>query len=102
MIHADITVDPVLLGEVCRAFGVSRLMLFGSALRDDFNSQRSDVDVLVEFLPGVKAGLFTLVRLEEQLAGLFDRKVDLLTPAGLSKYFREGVLASAETIYVAA
>jgi predicted nucleotidyltransferase len=38
---------------------VRRLSLFGSILRDDFGPD-SDVDVLVEFLPTVRASLFDL------------------------------------------
>lgn len=37
--------------------GVSRLLVFGSILRDDFRPD-SDVDVLVEFLPGRTPGMF--------------------------------------------
>lgn len=100
MLRLEITVDPVAVAKLCREFGVARLSVFGSALRDDFDAERSDVDLLVEFRPEVGAGLFALVRLEEKLAELFDRKVDLLTPGGLSKYFRDDVLASAEPLYV--
>ena len=44
---ADASVD----AEFCRRNGVRRLAAFGSALRDDFGPE-SDVDLLVEFLPG--------------------------------------------------
>jgi predicted nucleotidyltransferase len=35
--------------EVCRRFGVKRLDLFGSALKDDYAPGQSDIDLLVEF-----------------------------------------------------
>jgi predicted nucleotidyltransferase len=35
--------------EVCRRFGVARLDVFGSAARDDFDPERSDMDFLVVF-----------------------------------------------------
>ena len=38
--------------EFCRAQGIRKLSLFGSVLRDDFDPQRSDVDVLAELRPG--------------------------------------------------
>jgi hypothetical protein len=38
------------LGRLCRLHGVRKLEVFGSILRQDFDPQRSDVDVLVEFL----------------------------------------------------
>ncbi|MDQ3480300.1 MAG: nucleotidyltransferase domain-containing protein, partial [Actinomycetota bacterium] len=37
--------------ELCRHFRVRRLDVFGSAIRDDFDPGRSDVDFLVEFEP---------------------------------------------------
>jgi predicted nucleotidyltransferase len=101
MLHSAITADPVILATECEQFGVARLSAFGSALRKDFEPTRSDLDLLVEFKPGVSASLFTLVEFEEKLSELFGRKVDLMTPGCLSKYFRDEVLALAEPLYVA-
>jgi predicted nucleotidyltransferase len=39
--------------------------------------------------------------MQEELSVLLGRKVDLNTPAGLSRYFREKVLREAETLYAA-
>jgi len=39
------------IAEICARFGVACLEAFGSALRDDFNPDESDLDLLVEFLP---------------------------------------------------
>ena len=100
MLSSAISVDPVAMAQLCREFGVARLSAFGSAVRDDFDVERSDVDLLVEFRPEARAGLLALVRLEDKLTELFDRQVDLLTPDGLSKYLRNEVLASAEPLYV--
>jgi hypothetical protein len=41
------------IGRLCRLHGVRKLEVFGSILRQDFDPQRSDVDVLVEFQPQV-------------------------------------------------
>ena len=71
--------------------------MFGSVLRDDFSSD-SDIDVLVEFLPGKVPGL-EFFGYDEQLAKLIGSKVDLNTPASLSKYFRDSVMQHAVTIY---
>ena len=102
MLHAQVIIDHDSVSALCREFGVSRLAVYGSAIRDDFDVERSDVDVLVDFLPGQSQSLFTLIRLEDRLSTLFDRKVDLTTFGGLSKYIRDRVLASAETLYDAA
>ena len=83
----------------CRRHRVRRLSLFGSVIRDDFTPQ-SDVDVLVEFEPGYAAG-FEFFDMRYELIDLFNREVDLHTPASLSPYFRQEVLDEAEEIYVA-
>ena len=84
----------------CRANGIRRLALFGSVLRDDFRPD-SDVDVLVEFQPGVRVGL-AFIRMQDELSAILGHKVDLNTPGSLSKYFRNEVLKEAEDLYVAA
>jgi len=84
----------------CRRNRIRKLALFGSVLRDDFGPD-SDVDVLVEFEPGTRVGL-RFFALEQELSELLDQKVDLNTPAFLSKYFRDQVLAEAEALYVTA
>lgn len=35
----------------CQRFGIERLFIFGSALREDFREGDSDIDLLVEFDP---------------------------------------------------
>jgi hypothetical protein len=86
------------LANFCRRHHIRRLSLFGSVLREDFRPD-SDIDVLVEFEPGVKVGLIRLAGIELELSELFGRKVDLRTPADLSRYFRQDVLAVAEVQY---
>ena len=84
--------------DFCRANRIRRLALFGSVLREDFTPS-SDVDVLVEFDPGQVVGLLRLAGMEIELSGILKRKVDLRTPAELSRYFRQQVLDSAEVQY---
>jgi hypothetical protein len=67
-------------------------------LRGDFGPD-GDVDVLVEFVAEERVGYLKLARIERQLSELLGRTVDLRTPAELSKYFRDGVLAGAEVVY---
>jgi predicted nucleotidyltransferase len=93
-----IRVDPPQIAEYCRVHGIRRLSLFGSVLRDDFDPLRSDVDVLVEYLPGTKLG-FNHFGFEEQLSRLFARRVDLCTPDMLSRYFADEVLSTALLLY---
>ncbi len=88
------------LAAICRRHAVRRLSAFGSVLRDDFLTS-SDLDLLVEFEPGRTPG-FGFFRLQEELTGLFGRRVDLNTRASLSPYFRDRVLFEARDLYVAA
>ena len=37
--------------RACQRYGVVRLYVFGSSLRDDFHPADSDIDLLVEFQP---------------------------------------------------
>ena len=95
-------VSKVKLAEFCRRHNIKKLSFFGSVLREDFRRD-SDVDVLVEFEPGHVPGLFGLADMEAELSALFGgRKVDLRTPAELSRYFRDRVLKEAEVQYAAA
>ena len=102
MLLSNLIIDDQALAAFCKEYGVARLSLFGSILRDDFDSECSDVDVLVEFRPEATKSLFTLVRMEQELSRLFGRRVDLNTPGSLSKYFRDKVMESAEVLYDAA
>ena len=88
------------LARLAETFGVRRLALFGSALREDFTSE-SDIDVLVEYRPGTRTGL-RFFALQEELEKLFGRKVDLNTPGFLPAAFRADVVANARDLYVAA
>ena len=64
------------LAAFCYARGISRLSLFGSVLRDDFDPARSDVDVLVNFKPDRIPG-WDFFTWNEDLAQILGRKVDL-------------------------
>jgi len=100
MAKARIDIPKDEIAEFCRRNRIRRLALFGSVLRDDFTPQ-SDVDVLIEFEPDARVGL-RFFALEEELVGILGRKVGLNTPGFLSDYFRDDVLAEAETQYDAA
>jgi uncharacterized protein len=97
--YHDIVIRQEPLAEFCKRHQIRRLALFGSILRDDFGPN-SDVDVLVEFYPGVRTGL-RFFAIQDELSEILGRKVDLNTPECLSKYFRERVLADAEVQYAA-
>jgi predicted nucleotidyltransferase len=86
------------IGEFCRKHHIQKLSFFGSVLGKDFGPD-SDVDVLVEFEQGQVVGFLRLSGMEIELSEILGRKVDLRTPAELSRYFRQEVLDSAEVQY---
>ena len=72
-----IPIDREQIARFCRERGIRRLSLFGSVLRGDFDPQRSDVDVLAEFEPGVlKQVGFRYFGYGQELAAIIGRKVD--------------------------
>ncbi len=93
-----IAIDREKIAAFCRERGIRKLSLFGSVLRDDFDPQRSDVDMLAEFLPGRTPG-WEFFGWNEDLGPIIGRKVDLHTPNNLSRYFRDEVLREALTVY---
>jgi predicted nucleotidyltransferase len=76
-----IKIDRERIAAFCRERGIRKLSLFGSVVREDFDPETSDVDVLVEFLPGRKPG-YGYVHCREALEGMLGRRVDLVTGLG--------------------
>jgi predicted nucleotidyltransferase len=98
MATVKISVPQEKIERFCRQNHIYKLAFFGSVLREDFNPD-SDVDVLVEFEPGYVPG-FAFFGLQDELAELLGRPVDLHTPNFLSPYFRNEVLTNAQVQYV--
>lgn len=76
-------------------YGVESLAIFGSVARNEA-TERSDVDLLVEFSKPV--GLFDLFALQDELEEILGRPVDVGTKASLKPRVRERVLE--ELVYV--
>ena len=97
-----IALDRDALARACRAHGVSRLTIFGSATSAQFDTKRSDVDFLVEFAPGPEDAFADYFGLREDLETLLDRDVDLvMTSAVRNPYFSAAASEGAEEIYAA-
>lgn len=88
------------LADFCKRNHIRKLSVFGSAVRGELQPD-SDIDLLVEFEQDLTPGLFSIVRMEMELAEMLGRKVDLRTPEDLSQYFRDEVLRNAELQYQA-
>ena len=100
----NLTVPIEAIAEFCQRWGIAEFALFGSMLRDDFGPE-SDVDVLVTFQPGTRNTLQRLVAMEDELAELFQRQVDLIdreAVAASPNYIRrKEILRTAQVIYAA-
>jgi predicted nucleotidyltransferase len=96
-----ITIPQPQIAAFCQRHHIRRLALFGSVLRPDFRPE-SDVDVLVEFQPDHIPGLIGLLTMQDELACILERDVDLLTPKFLHHHIRQRILEEARIIYDAA
>ena len=86
------------LHEYCESNGIKKLSLFGSYLKNT-QTQESDIDLLVEFEDNTGYGFLDVARMERELSELLGKKVDLRTPAELSRYFKDDVVREAEVKY---
>jgi hypothetical protein len=93
------------LAALCRKYNVAELAVFGSVLREDFGPE-SDVDFLVRFRND-DAGpwLANITGLQEELARLLDRPVDVADWKGVevsrNPFRRKSILSDPRLLYVA-
>jgi predicted nucleotidyltransferase len=89
------------LAMLCRRYGVTHLEVFGSATREDFDQNRSDIDLIVRFRNEQAKGLFNRYwGLAEELRKVFGRPIELLTERMIrNPYFRAAVDAECKTLY---
>ena len=80
---------------LARDYGASNVRVFGSAARGS-DREGSDVDLLVDM--DDRATLFALAGLERALTDLLGVRVDVRTPAEISHYIRDRILAEARTL----
>ncbi len=88
---------------LCEKHQVEKLFIFGSAIRDDFDPQASDLDFLVVFKPSPRKGFddvyFQLMR---DLESLFGRSVDLVEYDAIrNPYFKQEVIETRVPLYAA-
>jgi predicted nucleotidyltransferase len=96
-----------MIAAFCRRHGVARLALFGSILREATPEggygfrPTSDVDMLVEFVPGRTPSLLDFAGMQMEMSEVIGREVHLHTPPMLSPYFRGEVEREARTLHAA-
>lgn len=91
---ADIFAQMAMHQAELKGFGVKRIGLFGSFVREAQHST-SDVDLLVEFEPGAKT-FDNFMQLSFFLEDLFNRPVEVVTPEALSPYIGPHILKTIE------
>lgn len=85
---------------LCRRYGVRKMELFGSVVRDDFDAGTSDVDVLVVFEPAMNNSFGNFLDLKEALEALLRRPVDLLEPHTIrNRRLRHYIEQSSVSVY---
>ena len=93
------------LKALCQKYRVERLYAFGSVTGDQFDPDKSDLDFIVAFQPGldpITMGGY-LWDMQEELEAMFNRKVDLLYERPFrNPYFAKAVEESKKLLYAAA
>ncbi|WP_290650860.1 nucleotidyltransferase domain-containing protein [Aquisalimonas sp.] len=91
------------LQGLCKRHGVKHLVLFGSGVRDDFNPERSDIDLLVTFEdmdPERLADAY--FGLKEGIEALLEREIDLVTERSVNNpYLRREIERNNAIVYAA-
>lgn len=88
----------------CRKWGITKLEVFGSALRDDFDLTRSDVDFLYTLAPDSNIG-WSIGLMAEELSAILGRETDLVCRESVERsenwIRRPAILKSARCLYEA-
>lgn len=67
------------IAAACQRYGIQRLFVFGSALRDDFRPEESDIDLLVEFGPlDITKRFHVYLEARDAFRKIFRTEVDLV------------------------
>ena len=104
MTSMDLGIPQERIAEFCRRWKISRLAVFGSALRGKLRAD-SDIDLLVTFASDADWSMFDHYRMEDELVKLLGREVDLVSKQAIEEnpnpIFRRQILGSAREIYAA-
>ncbi|NIH82537.1 nucleotidyltransferase family protein [Amycolatopsis viridis] len=92
-------VDEAALRDICARYGIAELLVFGSAARGGVRPS-SDIDIVYELQPGARLG-WEIEDLNEELAALFGRPVDLVAKRYLNPLLRDAVLAESRPLHAA-
>lgn len=89
--------------QFCQKWNLTEFALFGSVLRDDFCSDSSDIDVMIQYRSDAVPTFYDLDCMETELEKMFGREIDVITRKSIehSKNYlrRREILSSAKVIY---
>jgi uncharacterized protein len=94
-----IDVDVEKLAEICQRYGIAELLVFGSFARGQPRAD-SDIDLLYRLRPGARLG-WEIEELNDELADLFGRPVDLVSARAVHSRLRAAVDSEARQLYAA-
>ncbi len=100
-IHPSLNVTRETIAEFCRKWQIVELALFGSAARGELRDD-SDIDVMVEFAPAARHSLYELVDIQDELAAIFGREVDVAEKGAIRNPFRMQSISRDLTVLYAA
>lgn len=89
--------------DVCSRFAVARLEVFGSALREDFKTGESDLDLLVEFKPMESyARVDAYFGMRDELRALLKQEIDLVMVGAIKNpYISREIDRTKQLLYAA-
>lgn len=104
-INTNIPIDYDQIVAACEKWKVIELSLFGSILREDFQPEKSDIDILAVFHPEAHWTLLDLVDIEDDFKEILGREVDLVERGSIEQSHnylrRDEILNSLQVIYAA-
>jgi predicted nucleotidyltransferase len=80
-------VDAATIAAFCARRKIVRMEIFGSAARGQLRPE-SDVDVMLTFAPEAPWSLYDLVDMQDELAGFFQRDVDIVEAGSVRNPYR--------------
>lgn len=106
MYELQVTIPKNILEAFCIKWKIKTFYFFGSVLRADFNPNKSDLDIMVEFKKDAEWTLLDHVEMRDEMITITGRSVDLLTKKSIersqNKIRKEEILSTAKVIYESA
>ena len=78
--------------QIVRRNSGQNVRVFGSTIRGE-DTESSDLDLLID--PTATTSLFSIAKMELELSRLLEARVEIKTPNGLPKHFRQEVINQA-------